>query len=121
MLTAYDRLLIYLLIVASLLAFGASSYWANSVGAGDRRLVVENGGSVREYGLERPRRFEVRGCTVQIEDGRARVVSSTCPRNICVNEGWIDSPGEVIVCLPHRLVVRIEGGGPVGGVDSVVR
>ena len=46
-------------------------------------------------------------CTVEIADGRARIVMAECPDKVCVNDGWIDSAGEVIVCLPARVTVQL--------------
>ncbi|HHY46806.1 MAG TPA: NusG domain II-containing protein [Firmicutes bacterium] len=46
---------------------------------------------------------------VQIKDGRARILESNCPGKVCVKTGWISRPGQSIVCVPHRLVVRIQG------------
>lgn len=43
-------------------------------------------------------------------DGRARMKESDCPDKVCVRTGWIAHPGQVIVCLPNKIVVRIEGG-----------
>ena len=31
-----------------------------------------------------------------------------CPDKDCVNQGWISRPGQMIVCLPNRLVIKIE-------------
>ena len=55
--------------------------------------------------------------TLMIENGTARVIAAGCPDQICVNHGAIRYAGESIVCLPHRLVVSIEGGAesPVDG------
>jgi hypothetical protein len=51
-----------------------------------------------------------REATLEIsESGRVRVTESTCPDKICVRTGWISRPGQSIVCLPNRVVVRIEG------------
>lgn len=44
-----------------------------------------------------------------LESGKVRVTESTCPDKICVRTGWIGRPGQSIVCLPNRVVVRIEG------------
>ena len=30
-----------------------------------------------------------------------------CPQGICSHVGWIEFPGEVIVCLPNRLVLTV--------------
>jgi hypothetical protein len=46
-----------------------------------------------------------------LESGAVRIIESTCPDKICVRTGWISRPGQSIVCLPNRVVVRIEGSG----------
>ena len=48
--------------------------------------------------------------TLVIENGTARVVEASCPDQICVNQGVVRYAGESIVCLPHKLVVTVEGG-----------
>ena len=48
--------------------------------------------------------------TLLIENGTARVVEASCPDQICVNQGAVRYAGESIVCLPHKLVVTVEGG-----------
>jgi hypothetical protein len=48
---------------------------------------------------------------VQVRDGRVRVVESPCPHGICVRTGWVARAGEMIVCVPNRVVVRVEGEG----------
>lgn len=57
-------------------------------------------------------------------DGRARMVESDCPDQVCVRTGWITRPGQVIVCLPNRIVVRLEGspedvGQSSDGIDGI--
>lgn len=42
------------------------------------------------------------------EDGWVSVSEATCPDKICVHTGKVNQPGDSIVCLPHRLVVRVE-------------
>lgn len=44
-----------------------------------------------------------------IKDGRADVTEADCPDKICVNAPKILRAGETITCLPHRLVVTVEG------------
>ena len=48
--------------------------------------------------------------TLVIENGTARVVEAACPDQICVRQGAVRYEGESIVCLPHRLVIAVEGG-----------
>lgn len=49
--------------------------------------------------------------TVSVEKGRIRISEADCPDQVCVNQGWISDGAVPIVCLPHRLMVEIVGGG----------
>ena len=55
--------------------------------------------------------------TLVIRNGTAQVVEADCPDQICVNHGAIRYAGESIVCLPHKLVVSVEGGQE-SGIDA---
>ena len=55
--------------------------------------------------------------TLVIAGGTARVVEASCPDKICVGQGAVQYAGESIVCLPHRLVVTVQGGA-TGGLDG---
>lgn len=57
---------------------------------------------------------------VEVRDGRVRVREADCPNRDCVNQGWIDSSSQQIVCLPHRLYVEVVDGQG-SGVDVVGR
>jgi hypothetical protein len=58
---------------------------------------------------------------IQIEPGRIRVLEADCPDQVCVDAGWLTDSAAPIVCLPHRLVIRLEGAGAEGGVDAVTQ
>lgn len=51
--------------------------------------------------------------TLVISGGAANIVSADCPDKLCVHQHEISKAGESIICLPHKLVVRIEGTGEV--------
>ncbi len=56
---------------------------------------------------------------LQMKEGRVRMLvmkREICPKGICSQMGWIGSPGEMIICMPNRLVVGIEALG--GEVDE---
>ena len=55
--------------------------------------------------------------TLVIEGGKARIVEASCPDKICVGQGTVQYAGESIVCLPHKLVVTIQGGA-ANGLDG---
>lgn len=45
---------------------------------------------------------------VQISNGKITVTAANCPDHYCVDHVAIDSVGETIVCLPHRVVIEIK-------------
>ena len=57
---------------------------------------------------------------IEVRGGRVRVLSSPCARQSCRHGGWIGSAGELLVCLPNRVVVRLPGARP-GAPDAVTR
>jgi hypothetical protein len=56
---------------------------------------------------------------VEIAGQRARIVSSPCPEQRCVLQGWIRRQGEMAACLPNHIVLHIEGGSET--VDALSR
>lgn len=46
---------------------------------------------------------------VVISEGSVSVEEADCPDKVCVNHRKINSVGETIICLPHKLVVEIVG------------
>ena len=47
--------------------------------------------------------------TLLVEHGRICVEEADCKGADCVHRGWISAAGNPIVCVPHHLVVRVEG------------
>jgi len=48
--------------------------------------------------------------TITIEPGRIKITDADCPDKLCVKTGWISQSGQTIVCLPHKLIIAIQGG-----------
>lgn len=46
---------------------------------------------------------------LRISNYGIEVVESDCPEKICMTYGFIDKVGEMIICLPNRMVVEIVG------------
>ena len=55
--------------------------------------------------------------TVSVEKGRICISEADCPDQVCVNQGWISDGTVPVVCLPHKLMIEIVGGG--GELDGV--
>ena len=56
---------------------------------------------------------------IEITEGGVRMKEADCPDQICVSRGLIQKSGQSIVCLPHRLVIRLEQAGEQE-LDAVV-
>ncbi len=55
-----------------------------------------------------------------IRSGQAWIESADCPDGLCVKQGRIEREGQSVICLPHKLVITIEGG-EAAKVDAVAR
>ena len=50
---------------------------------------------------------------IEIKEKKIRVKKSECPRQVCVNLGWIRFTGETIICVPYKTLIEIKStGGP---------
>ncbi|MDZ7270921.1 MAG: NusG domain II-containing protein [candidate division KSB1 bacterium] len=109
-LTPADRLLLGALLALSALSFAA----VNQMRSAGETVVVQAGNREFYRGpLRQEQRLVVDGpvgtTIVEVHDGAAWVSASDCPMHLCVRMGKISRAGEVVVCIPNRVVVRIEG------------
>lgn len=63
--------------------------------------------------------YEGRINTVQIENGKIRMLDAECPDKTCVHRGWLESGTLPVICLPNHL--SIEFADPANDVDAVVK
>ena len=84
-----------LLVLVLLSAAGIGWLALRPAGGGVQAVVTVDGGEIARYSLLEDRE-------VRLEAGEGYT---------CVGAGWIGRQGEAVICLPHRLVVYIEGGG----------
>lgn len=85
--------------------------------AGGWAVVTVNGQETARYPLDTDRTVTLGGEAYNvlcISGGAASILEANCGDRTCVRMGAVSREGEAIVCLPHRLVVRIEGGGAPG-------
>jgi hypothetical protein len=47
---------------------------------------------------------------IRVEKGKIRIIDADCPDKLCVKTGWIKEPGQSVICLPHKLIIKIQGG-----------
>lgn len=79
--------------------------------AGDLVTIKVNGQVVQQLDLKVSEQVTVNGpigkTTIKIDHGEAQVIYSDCPEKICVKTGKIRHVGEIIVCVPNKVVVKI--------------
>ncbi|MDH5175011.1 MAG: NusG domain II-containing protein [Elusimicrobiota bacterium] len=110
MLTRNDRILIFVLVAIASFYFVRLFFVSNE---GREALVKVGSNPSQKVSLEINKRINVEGekgrVVIEVKEGRVRVVESSCFQKICVNTGWINKPGQNIVCLPNKVLVTIEG------------
>lgn len=90
-------------------------FWQSS-GRNSEALVLVNGETWARLNLFQNQDLEVPGplgvSHIQVRDGRVRFVDSPCPNKLCVLQGALSQGGEVAVCLPNRVSVKIPAADP---------
>jgi len=46
---------------------------------------------------------------IEAENGRIRFLEADGPDKVCVRTGWISRNGQIAVCLPDNIMIKIEG------------
>ena len=121
--TKSETLLITLIVLLSIAAilwkWSGDSKTSNQAGM----VAVHQGGKVLEkVGLEKDKIIVLPNGEMKIEvkESKVRVAWSDCPKQLCVKTGWIKTTGEVIACVPNKILIEIEATDSLA-LDAVVR
>lgn len=68
-------------------------------------------------------RFEgIKGYNIiQVGKSDVKMIEANCPDQICVHNAPIKEVGEMIVCLPHRVIVEIKEDNRTSDLDIMLR
>lgn len=44
---------------------------------------------------------------IEVADGAIHVLDADCDGHDCIRQGWIHTPGEQLICLPHKMWIEI--------------
>jgi len=90
---------------------------------GARAVIRVNGSVVAILNLDQQETVGVEGdlgvTVVEVIDGGVHIISSPCPNHTCMKMGFVRMKGQMLVCVPNRVVVVVEGGEQEG-VDGIV-
>lgn len=118
---------VLLLAVVALVSVAAAVWLFYGKTGGTVANVYQDGVCICSIDLSRlaePETFTVSGPagtnTIEAEPGRICVSHAECPDQVCVDMGWRSDGAAPIVCLPNKLVIRIERAAPdANAVDGV--
>lgn len=84
--------------------------------------IEQDGKIIGSYSLDENREMEIKtfygSNTLVIENGVVYVKDSTCKDKRCEHMGKISKDGEMIICLPHELFIKIINGKG-GAFDAI--
>lgn len=69
--------------------------------------ITESGKETGIYPLDVDADITLSHNTIHIEDHVVSVTDADCPDRLCIHQGGISKPGQVIACLPGRTVIQI--------------
>lgn len=103
---------LFIIIVVACVTFISVRYFMSA--SGDVAIVYVDSKVYGTYPLDEDITVDIVGSlgknTLVIQDGKADIVSATCPDGLCVDQHRISREGEEIICLPNRVVVHISSG-----------
>ena len=105
------RILADILLVAGVLAAALIVFLLIPRGGGSTVVVTVDGEEYASLPLDTDAELLIESESgtnlLVISGGTASVVEADCPNQVCVETGAISSEGQLIVCLPHKVVIEI--------------
>lgn len=124
----YDIALILTIIAVNILILIYGSF--NTIEKGEKiAYVYSDNKLVGEYTLtdDYTTEFKVESPSgngyniVHIQNGKIWIHEATCPDKICLNQGKISRDGEIIVCLPNKMMIQIKDNTSTDELDIIVK
>jgi len=125
MVTKADKILIVFILISAVLIF--AGFQVYGFGGGKTYAVIEVNGQPFQkisLGQDGPAlQVKVPGVLgesiVEVDKDKVRMLYSPCPDKDCERQGWASRPGRMVVCLPNRVVVKIQSDGAQSELDGV--
>lgn len=107
-----DLIFIGIVLVIALLSLLAFQ-WMKVTGAELQVVITIDGDKYRSLDLTEEVSEEIvvdqdgKINVVQVSNGQVTISEANCPDQICVHTAPADEHGEMIVCLPHKVIVEV--------------
>ena len=109
-----DYIVVLLIILLSIGIFAFTKIGFNTFNQSTRYVSIKvDGEEIQRVNLTEDTEETIEVTTrygrnvIEIKDMTARSIEADCPDQLDVLQGAISEPGEMIVCLPNRLLVEI--------------
>lgn len=117
-----DKILIIIILLFSLMILGL--YKINKTANSNIAIVYYENKKVLEIDLTKDiKTYKVNGYNgpvfIKAGNGKVMVKEENSPRHLCSKQGYISKPYESIICLPNKIIVRIESND--NGIDAIVK
>jgi len=116
MLKKGDLFIVLIVIIMIAVSFvGVSVFRGREDDGHKTALIIRDGKEIRRIDLDavdEPIEITVDGDynnTIIAEKGRIRFMEADCPDKVCVDTGWLYKTGDMAVCLPNKVMIKIEG------------
>jgi len=107
--------IVILLLVSIVVFWLYSILWFNGSqqGRAETLLVQFADNSPLEYSLNQDKIISINGkrgpSIIEIKQGKARFIHSSCRNQFCVFHGWLTTPSATSACLPNRISISLSG------------
>ena len=117
----------WIALLGAVIVISAVAAFMLRQGQADIALIYQDGQLIQSIDLSavtEPYSFVVESLTetnrIAVENGRIRISESNCPDEACIRQGWIAGGNTPIVCLPHRLIIKLETA-TAPDIDAIAR
>jgi hypothetical protein len=121
-----DKIVVIILLITVILSFGGTLIYKNVIKGSEKIAIIKSDSKIlRTIDLNKvveDEEFTIKTKgghynTILVKNGSIRVNDSDCLHQECVKMGEISDPGGLIVCLPNKLMISINGEN-INGVDG---
>lgn len=99
-----------IIILLSVLLAAALCFLAVFLGGdrGSEVVISQNNIQVYSGKITEDKTVNLDTNTIEIRNGKIKMVHATCKNQVCVNHKEISKKGESIICLPNQVIVEIK-------------
>lgn len=109
--TKFDKILLSIILLFSISFIVWNHLRINAeFGNSAVALVYKEDVLLKELSLWENNIFSLRegNFRIEIKQGRVRVLTSDCPQQLCLNTGWIKYSGQMIICIPNKILIEVK-------------